>query len=130
MTLELNEKQQQLLDLFKASVQQDIDVKRMPLNDLSELALGAEIAAKVRTRGGALDDVVLAMSDRVRHEQRRRMVNNPRLAEQLLEAAGLGMTEDDVVANNKLAEAEQKAFGVGSFEEDVDMRRSSADIVW
>lgn len=112
-----------MLNLFKASVQQDIDIKRMPLGELSNLALGAEIAAKVRTSGGALDDVVLAMSDRVRHEQRRRMVNNPRLAEQLLEAAGLGMTEDDVVANNKLGEAEQKAFGVGSFEEDVDMRR-------
>ena len=95
----------------------------MPLGELSELALGAEIAAKVRSNGGALDDVVLAMADRTRHEQRRRMVNNPRLAEQLLEAAGLGMTEDDVVANNKLAAEEQKAFGVGSFEEDVNMRR-------
>ena len=98
----------------------------MPLSALSQISLGAEIAAKAKTNGISIDDLTLRFANRAIEERSRRMQNMPGLAERILEEAGLGMTEDDLVSNNKLAAEESAAYGVGSFEEDVDMRRDSS----
>ena len=125
MTLELNEREQDLLKSLTANAHSDVDFKSMPLSALSQISLGAEIAAKAKTNGISIDDLTLRFANRAIEERSRRMHNMPGLAEKILEEAGLGMTEDDLVSNNKLAAEESAAYGVGSFEEDVDMRRNA-----
>ena len=97
----------------------------MPLSALTTLALGAEVAAKAKTGGISIDALTDKFAQRAIEERSRRMMNMPGLAEKILEEAGLGMTEDDLISNNKLAAEESAAYGVGSFEEDVDMRRDA-----
>jgi hypothetical protein len=125
VTLELNEREQDLLNSLIANQHSDVDFKRMPLSALSTLALGAEVAAKAKTGGISVDALTEQFAERAIKERSRRMMNMPGLAEKILEEAGLGMTEDDLISNNKLAAEESAAYGVGSFEEDVDMRRNA-----
>ena len=125
MTLEQEAKNEELLKAYLANIQTDVDIPNLGNKELSALALGAELAAKARDRGISIDDVINRRGQRIRQEQANRMLNNPRLAEHILESMGLGMTEDDLVSNNKLGAEDAAAYGVGSFEEDVDMRRDS-----
>ncbi len=125
MTLEQEARNEELLKTYLANIQTDIDIPNLGNKELSALALGAELAAKARDKGLSIDDVINRRGQRLRQEQASRMLNNPRLAEHILESMGLGMTEDDLVSNNKLGAEDAAAYGVGSFEEDVDMRRDS-----